>query len=95
MSKVCLNIPGNAAEAAAFYAKAFGAEPPALMTYSQMPPGTGDIPAGMGPLIMHGNVKTFAGDIMLADNASLENEGTNTASAGCSWTRRRRRAEPG
>ena len=66
MIEVYLNFPGNAAEAAVFYSKAFGADAPDLMTYSQLPPGEDDnIPAEMGPLIMHGNIKTFAGDIML------------------------------
>ena len=73
MIEVYLNFPGNAAEAAAFYAKAFGAEAPDLMTYSQMPPDAdAGIPAEMGPLIMHGNIKTFAGDIMLSDDMPAE-----------------------
>ena len=74
MIEVYLNFPGNAAEAAVFYSKAFGADAPDLMTYSQLPPGEDDnIPAEMGPLIMHGNIKTFAGDIMLSDDMPAEN----------------------
>jgi PhnB protein len=80
MIEVYLNFPGNAAEAAAFYAKAFGAEAPDLMTYSQMPrDADAGIPAEMGNLVMHGNIKTFAGDIMLSDDMPQESLKPNTS----------------
>lgn len=80
MIEVYLNFPGNAAEAAAFYAKAFGAEAPDLMTYSQLPPDVDEgFPPEMGPLIMHGNIKTFAGDIMLSDDMPQEGLKPNTS----------------
>lgn len=73
MIEVYLNFPGNAAEAAAFYSKAFSAEAPSLMMYSQMPPGLGEgVPAEMSQWVMHGNIKTFAGDIMLSDDRPSE-----------------------
>ena len=80
MIEVYLNFPGNAAEAATFYAKAFGADAPDLMTYSQLPPGEDEgFPPEMGSLIMHGNIKTFAGDIMLSDDMPQEGLKPNTS----------------
>ncbi len=64
-----LSFGGNAAEAAAFYAKAFQAGEPEFMRYSQMPPGADPaVPSGMRDKVMHGSVRTFAGEIMLADS---------------------------
>ncbi|HSK69064.1 MAG TPA: VOC family protein [Candidatus Limnocylindria bacterium] len=80
MIEVYLNFPGNAAEAAAFYANAFQAGPPDLMTYDQMPPGVDDgIPEEMRGMVMHGNIRTFAGDLMLSDDTPAEDLKPNRA----------------
>lgn len=64
-----LSLNGNAAEAAAYYAKAFDAPEPYIMRYSEMPPGEmgEEMPQGLEQLVMHANVVTYGGDIMLSD----------------------------
>lgn len=68
MIEVYLNFSGNARQAAQYYAQVFETDPPYLM-------GTGDMPKaeqdqagpGASDMLIYGNVKTFAGDIMLSD----------------------------
>lgn len=63
-----LSLNGNAAEAAAYYAKAFDAPEPYIMRYGEMSPKeVGEIPPDMAQLVMHANVKTYGGDLMLSD----------------------------
>ena len=69
MIEVYLNLNGNAAEAAAYYARVFEAPDPYVMPFSQIPQGEQEnAPDNWKDLVMHANVKTFAGDIMLSDN---------------------------
>ena len=69
MIEVYLNFNGQAEEAARFYAQAFGAPAPYLMRFADMPQeNQQQAPPSMEQLLMYGNVKTFAGDIMLSDN---------------------------
>lgn len=68
MIEVYLNLNGNAEEAANYYAKAFGAEAPYLMRFHDMPKEDQlNAAPGMEKLVIYGNVKTFAGDLMLSD----------------------------
>lgn len=66
MIEVYLSLNGNGREVAQYYAELFETEAPYLM-------GTRDMPeeeqAQMGgaDILIYGNVKTFAGDIMLSD----------------------------
>lgn len=68
MIEVYLNFNGNGREAARYYAEVFGADAPFLMGMEDMPREDQE---AMGPgardMLIHGNVKTFAGDIMLSD----------------------------
>ena len=69
MIEVYLNLNGNAGEAAAYYARVFEAPEPYVMRYDQIPQGEqGKMQDGLKDLVIHANVKTFAGDIMLSDN---------------------------
>ena len=69
MIEVYLNLNGNADEAAAYYARVFEAPEPYVMRYAQMPPAEqGNVSDDWTKLVIHANVKTFAGDIMLSDN---------------------------
>lgn len=69
MIEVYLNLNGNAREAAEYYAKALGGEVTFLMTADQMPEGErGNLPPMAGDKVIHANVTTFAGQIMLSDN---------------------------
>ena len=69
MIEVYLNLNGNTDEAAAYYARAFDAPEPYVMRYAQMPPAEqGNVSDDWKNLVIHANVKTFAGDIMLSDN---------------------------
>lgn len=69
MIEVYLNMNGNAREAADYYARALGGEVTFLMTGEQMPEADRrNLPAGMEGKVMHANVTTFAGQIMLSDN---------------------------
>ena len=80
MIEVYLNFNGQAEEAARFYAQAFGAPEPYLMRFSDMPrEDQQQAPPGMEQLLMHGNVKTFAGDIMLSDNIPGQETQPNAA----------------
>ena len=68
MIEVYLNFNGNAAEAAAYYAKVFEAPEPYIMRTSDMPAADqAGMPAGSENLVMHANVKTEVGDIMMSD----------------------------
>lgn len=68
MVEVYLNLNGNSAEAAHYYAEAFKAEAPYLMRFTDMPKEDQESsPPGMENLVIYGHVKTFAGDIMLSD----------------------------
>ncbi|MDD4080991.1 MAG: VOC family protein [Eubacteriales bacterium] len=63
-----LSLNGNAADAAAYYARVFDAPEPYVMRYGEMPPGEkGTLPPGMAQLVMHANVQTYGGAIMLSD----------------------------
>ena len=68
MITVYLNFPGNAAEAANYYAKVFDAPAPEIMTPAGMP---AEDRAQMGPVpddfTVHANVATFGGNLMLSD----------------------------
>ena len=69
MIEVYLNLNGNADEAADYYARVFEAPEPYVMRYAQMPRGEqGKMTDEWQNLVIHANVKTFAGDIMLSDN---------------------------
>lgn len=69
MIEVYLNFNGQAEEAALFYALAFSAPEPYLFRFADMPQeDQQQSPPGMENRLIHGNVKTFAGDIMLSDN---------------------------
>ena len=82
MIEVYLNLNGQAAEAAAFYAQVFGASAPYILRFDEMPKeDQGDAPDSWGSLVMHANVKTFAGDIMLGDNLP----GTTTTPSAANW----------
>ncbi len=69
MITVYLNFPGNAAEAARYYAQVFEAPEPQIMTPAGMPP---EDRQQMGPVsddfVVHANVATFGGDLMLSDS---------------------------
>lgn len=68
MLEVYLNFNGNAREAAAYYAEAFGGEVTAMMNFDQMPK---EDQQGMDPMmnnrVVHANVSIFAGQIMMSD----------------------------
>ncbi len=69
MIEIYLNLNGRAAEAAAWYARAFDAPEPYVMRGGQLPEGQREgFSDGWKDLVIHANVKTFAGDIMLSDN---------------------------
>lgn len=69
MIEVYLNFNGQAEEAALFYAKAFAAPAPYLFRFSDLPrEDRQQAPPGMEKRLIYGNVKTFAGDIMVSDN---------------------------
>lgn len=68
MVTVYLNTNGNAREAADYYVRVFDAGEPSIMNYSDMPEADQAETRGMEHLVMHANVKTFGGDIMLSDN---------------------------
>lgn len=68
MIEVYLNFNGKAREAANFYAEVFGAPEPRILHFSDIPArDQEEIPESMADLVIHANVKTFAGDIMLSD----------------------------
>lgn len=70
------SMPGNAREAANFYARAFDAPPPELMTYDQMPQKDQDEMGGApADFIVHANVATFAGNLMLSDGGEEQGPG--------------------
>lgn len=62
-----LNFGGNAREAAQYYAEAFGGEVTAMMNFDEMPGDDQKEMKGMEPLVIHANVSTFAGQIMMSD----------------------------
>lgn len=68
MIEIYLNLNGNAREAANYYAKVFEAPAPYIMGAADMPEAER---TKMGPgtesMVIHANVKTFAGDIMMSD----------------------------
>ncbi len=63
-----LNFPGNAREAMDYYTRAFGAPPPYVMNFSDLPQEDQDGMEGMEDMVMYANIKTFFGDIMLSDD---------------------------
>ena len=67
MIEVYLNFSGQGAEAAAHYAKAFGGEITYMMRFSDMPKEAGELREGMADRVIHANVTTYAGQIMLSD----------------------------
>lgn len=68
MIEVYLNLNGNAEEAPLFYAQAFSAPDPYLFRFADLPKeDQKKTPPGMENRLIHGNVKTFTGDIMLSD----------------------------
>ena len=73
MIEVYLNLNGNAREAANYYADVFDAPPPYIMNASDMP---AEDQARMGPdnlnVVIHANVKTFTGDLMMSDRSPEE-----------------------
>lgn len=69
MIEVYLNLNGNAREAAEYYAKALSGEVTFLMTAGQMSEEERKgWPSSDENMVIHANVTTFAGQIMLADN---------------------------
>ena len=69
MIEVYLNFPGNAREALTYYAEVFGAPAPYVMSFADMPEeDRAGAPAGMENMVIYGNLKTFAGDIMMSDD---------------------------
>ena len=63
-----LNLNGNASEAIAYYAKVFKAPEPYVMRFSDMPEEDQQfLHKEHRHLVAYANVKTFAGDLMLAD----------------------------
>lgn len=69
MITVYLNLPGRAAEAARFYADAFGAPEPELLFARDMPP---EEKARMAPdqddMVIHAEINAFAGRLWLSDS---------------------------
>lgn len=68
MIEVYLNFNGLAAEAAHHYAAAFQGEVSYLATFGEAPDKPADWPPEAEKLVMHANVKTYAGEIMLSDD---------------------------
>lgn len=63
-----LTLTGNAKEAAAYYAQAFGGQVAYMMTGDQLSKeDRTDFPEGYENLVIYANVKTFCGDIMMSD----------------------------
>lgn len=63
-----MNFAGNAAEALAYYQKAFGAPAPYVMHFSDMPKEDQEQSKGMEHLVIYSNLKTYAGDLMMSDD---------------------------
>lgn len=68
MISVYLNFPGNAAEAAHYYAQVFDAPQPEIMTLASVPQADRE-QMGLLPedFTVHANVATFGGNLMLSD----------------------------
>lgn len=62
-----LSYNGNCTEAMNFYAKLFGAELKALITYDQMPPEMGPCAPGAEKLVMHAHLVHPGFSIMAGD----------------------------
>lgn len=62
-----LSYNGNCTEAMNFYAKLFGAQLQALITYDQMPPEMGPCAAGAEKLVMHAHLVHPGFSIMAGD----------------------------
>ncbi len=76
MITVYLTMPGNTREAAAFYADAFQAPAPDIMAYNQMPEKDQEEMGGAPPdFVVHANVATFAGNLMLSDGGEESGPG--------------------
>jgi PhnB protein len=58
-----LNFQGQAEEALAFYARAFGTEVTMLSRFSDMP---GELPAGERNLVMHAELPILGGHVLMA-----------------------------
>src|SRR5271165_2125304 len=62
-----LNFQGQAEEAFAFYAKAFGTEVTMLSRFSDMPAaGPEELPAEERDLVMHAELPIIAGHVLMA-----------------------------
>lgn len=63
-----VNFNGNCRQAVTFYMEVFGADTPAIMSYSDMPPDP-DYPISedMKKLVMHTELKFSGGTIMFSD----------------------------
>lgn len=68
MISVYLNLNGNAREAAHYYARVLDAPEPDIMTPSQAPADDEGMAALPADFVIHANVTTFAGNLMLSDN---------------------------
>lgn len=68
MIEVYLSLNGDAAQAAAYYAKALDGQVAYMLRFSDLPPEERQgLPAGVEHLVMYANVKTQVGDIMMSD----------------------------
>jgi PhnB protein len=61
-----LNFQGQTEEAFTFYAKCFGTEISVLSRFSDMPAGTGELPAEERDLVMHAEMPIIAGHLLMA-----------------------------
>lgn len=64
---VYLYFNGNCREAAEFYADAFSADKPKILTYGDAP-GEGEMPASVKDLVMHAQL-TVSGDTLMMSDA--------------------------
>ncbi len=81
MIGVYLSTNGNAREVAAYYQQVFETAQPYMMDFSEMPEADRAESPEMENLVIHANVKTFAGDVMLSDNMP----GETTQPTGAMW----------
>jgi PhnB protein len=64
---VYLYFNGNCREAAEFYADAFGADKPKILTYGGGPGGAGDLPEKVKNLVLHAELNVAGDKLMLSD----------------------------
>lgn len=80
MITVYLSVAQNCEEVANYYAEVFGAEKPMIMRYSEMPAQDQEEMGDVDPdFIVHANVETFAGNLMLSESLPDENVQPNGA----------------